>query len=65
MDTAINLIGSTPIVGTETVKIKLQAPNISEKYYEWEFVIYSIRNRIVSKNVQIYVLDFHRYVVLI
>lgn len=57
VDTAINLIGSIPIVGTETVKIKLQAPNISQKDYEWEFVIYGIRNRIVSKNVQIYVLD--------
>ena len=57
VDTAINLIASIPIVGTETVKITLQSPNISDKDYEWEFVIYGIRNRIVSKNVQLYILD--------
>lgn len=57
VDTAVNMIAAIPIVGTETVTIKLQAPNISEKEYEWEFVIYAIRNRIVSRNIQMYVLD--------
>jgi len=57
VDTAINLIGSLPIVGTETVEIEMSAPNISDQVYKWKFVVYGIRNRVVSKNVQIYVLD--------
>lgn len=56
-DTAINLIGSVPIVGTETVNIELQAPNISEETFKWKFVVYGIRNRIVSTNKQLYILD--------
>lgn len=57
IDTAINLIGSTPIVGTETVEIEMVAPNISDTTYKWKFVVYGIRNRLVSKNVQVYILD--------
>jgi hypothetical protein len=57
IDTAINLIGSTPIVGTETVEIEMVAPNIDETTYKWKFVVYGIRNRLVSKNVQVYILD--------
>lgn len=57
IDTGINMIGSIPIVGTEKVIIEIQAPNVSEKIYKYEFVIYGIRNRIVSQNVQMYVLD--------
>ena len=57
LDTAINLIGSLPIVGTETVEIEMVAPNISETLYKWKFVVYGVRNRIVSKNIQLYVLD--------
>lgn len=56
-DTAINLIGSAPIVGTETVNIELEAPNISNTVYKWKFVVYGIRNRVVSTNKQLYVLD--------
>jgi len=57
VDTGINLIASAPIVGTETVEIELIAPNISEESYKWKFVVYGIRNRIVSKNMQVYILD--------
>lgn len=57
VDTAINLIAKTPIVGAETVEIEMVAPNVSENPYKWKFVLYGIRNRVVSKNVQIYVLD--------
>ena len=57
VDTAINLIGSLPIVGTETVEIEMVAPNISQTVYKWKFVVYGVRNRVVSKNIQIYVLD--------
>lgn len=57
IDTAINLIATAPIVGTETVEIEMVSPNISDKSYKWNFVIYAIRNRVVSKNVQVYVLD--------
>ena len=56
-DTAINLISSIPIVGMETVKMELVSPNISETVYEYEFVVYAIRNRIVSAGKQAYVLD--------
>jgi len=56
-DTAINLIGSLPIVGTETVEIEMVAPNISNTVYKWKFVVYGVRNRIVSKNIQLYILD--------
>ncbi len=57
IDTAINLIATAPIVGTEEVVIKLIAPAISEEEYTYKFVVYGIRNRIVSKNAQMYVLD--------
>lgn len=57
VDTATNLIGSIPLVGTETVEIEMVAPNISDTSYKWKFVVYGIRNRIVSKNVQVYILD--------
>lgn len=57
VDTAINLIADLPIVGTEIVDIEMAAPNISDTVYKWKFVVYGIRNRIVSKNVQVYVLD--------
>lgn len=57
IDTAINLIATAPIVGTEEVVIKLIAPTISEEEYTYKFVVYGIRNRIVSKNAQMYVLD--------
>ena len=57
IDTAINLIATVPIVGTETVEIEMVAPNISETTYKWKFVVYGIRNRVVSKNIQLYVLD--------
>jgi hypothetical protein len=57
IDTAINLIATAPIVGTEEVVIKLIAPIISQKEYTYKFVVYGIRNRIVSKNAQMYVLD--------
>jgi len=57
IDTATNLIATAPIVGTEEVVIKIAAPNISEKEYEYKFVVYGIRNRVVSKNAQMYVLD--------
>jgi len=56
-DTAINLIGTVPIVGTEIVDIELQAPNISEETFKWRFVVYGVRNRIVSKSKQLYILD--------
>ena len=56
-DTAINLIAAAPIVGTETVTIEMQAPNISEETFKWKFVVYGIRNRIVSTNKQLYILD--------
>lgn len=56
-DTAINLISSIPIVGMETVKMELVSPNISETVYNYEFVIYGIRNRIVSGSQQLYILD--------
>lgn len=56
-DTAINLVASAPIVGTETVEIELQAPTISETTYKWKFVVYGIRNRVVSTSKQLYVLD--------
>lgn len=57
IDTAINLIATAPIVGTEEVVIKLVVPTISEEEYTYKFVVYGIRNRIVSKNTQMYVLD--------
>lgn len=57
LDTAINLIGSAPIIGTEIVTIEMQAPNISEETFKWKFVVYGIRNRIVSTKTQIYILD--------
>lgn len=57
IDTAINLIATAPIVGTEEVVIKLITPTISEEEYTYKFVVYGIRNRIVSKNAQMYVLD--------
>lgn len=57
IDTAVNLIATAPIVGTEEVVIKLIAPTISEEEYTYKFVVYGIRNRIVSKNAQMYVLD--------
>lgn len=57
IDTAINLIATAPIVGTEEVVIKLVAPTISEEEYTYKFVVYGIRNRIVSKNAQVYTLD--------
>lgn len=56
-DTAINLIATVPIVGMETIKMELVAPNISDKVYTYEFVVYAIRNRIVSTNKQLYTLD--------
>jgi hypothetical protein len=56
-DTAINLIASAPIVGTEIIKMELISPNISNEVYEYEFVVYGIRNRIVSTNKQLYTLD--------
>jgi len=57
VDTAVNLIADLPIVGTEVVDIEMEAPNISSQPYKWQFVIYGIRNRVVSKNLQLYVLD--------
>jgi hypothetical protein len=57
IDTATNLIASAPIVGTEKVVMKIQVPSISQTEYKYEFVIYGIRNRIVSKNAQMYILD--------
>lgn len=57
IDTATNLIATAPIVGTEKVVITIQSPNISKTDYTYEFVIYGIRNRIVSKNAQMYILD--------
>lgn len=57
IDTAVNLIATAPIVGTEEVVIKLISPNISEEEYTYKFVVYGIRNRIVSKNAQMYILD--------
>jgi len=57
LDTAINLIAAAPIVGTEEVVIKLVAPNISDTEYVFKFVIYGIRNRMISKTAQVYTLD--------
>lgn len=57
IDTAINLIATAPIVGTEKIFITLQSPAVSQIDYKYEFVIYAIRNRIVSKSAQLYVLD--------
>jgi len=57
IDTAVNLIAAAPIVGTEEVVIKLVAPNISDTEYTFKFVVYGIRNRVVSKNAQLYTLD--------
>lgn len=57
IDTAINLIGTAPIVGTEIIDIELSAPNISEQSFKWQFVVAAIRNRIVSRNIQAYVLE--------
>jgi len=56
-DTGINLISSVPIVGMETVKMDLVSPNISDTVYEYEFVVYAIRNRVVSGKKQMYILD--------
>ncbi len=57
IDTATNLIATAPIVGTEKVVITIQVPTISETNYTYEFIIYGIRNRVVSKSMQVYVLD--------
>lgn len=57
IDTATNLIATAPIVGTEKVVMKIQVPAISKTEYKYEFVIYGIRNRIVSRNAQMYILD--------
>ena len=57
VDTAINLISSVPLVGSEQVTLKLKTPNISDTIYEYNFVIYGIRSRTSSKNYQQYTLD--------
>ena len=57
IDTAINLISTAPIVGTELVTMKLKTFGASEKVYTYTFVVYGIRNRGVSMNYQEYVLD--------
>ncbi len=57
IDTATNLIATAPIVGTEKVVMKIVVPAISKTEYKYEFVIYGIRSRIVSKNAQQYILD--------
>jgi hypothetical protein len=60
-DVALNLVGSIPLQGMETITFSMKTPYFSEEVYNYEFRIYAIRNRYVSNKIQNYTLDLITY----
>lgn len=53
-DSGSNIIGSLPIQGNETVKIKISTQTDPDKKYEYNFVVFSVNNRFSSGKIQMY-----------
>jgi hypothetical protein len=53
-DSGSNIIGSLPIQGNETVKIKISTQADPNAKYEYTFVVFSVNNRFSSGKIQMY-----------
>lgn len=53
-DSGSNLIGSLPIQGNETVKIKISTQTDPNTKYEYNFVVFAVNNRFTSGKIQMY-----------